>query len=393
MLDAGCRSKHSLLPSRSVSSIQPSSIDHPAPVHHLYVHIPFCHRICPYCSFHKHTPGGTDMVAFVDALLKELEKQPLKPRTIFFGGGTPTMLSDTHLERLLHGLRQRVDISELQEFTFEANPRNITPSKAALMRSHGVTRISLGIQAWDDATLKTLGRDHARADAEETWLVLKSAGFPSLNLDLMFSIPGQTIETWRQTLEHSISLKPDHISAYNLNFEEDTDFFRRLTTGEFRLDEDRDADFFNLAIDMLEAGGFDHYEISNYARPGHRSIHNEAYWLGADYLGIGPGAFSTVNGRRWHNVKDTPRYMAMTLAGEDTATEIEDLTPDQRRTERFGLELRTARGMPLSLITPESRKMLDTLRDQGLLIYDEHHVRLTRAGKPLVDPVAVALMG
>ncbi|WP_395740825.1 radical SAM family heme chaperone HemW [Prosthecobacter sp.] len=362
-------------------------------MNHLYVHIPFCHRICPYCSFHKHTPGGTDMVAFVDALLKEVAKQPLKPQTIFFGGGTPTMLSDTHLERLLSGLRQRVDMSQVAEFTMEANPRNIIASKAAMMREMGVTRVSLGIQAWDDATLKTLGRDHLRAEAEETWRVLKSIGFPSLSLDLMFSIPGQSVETWRHTLEHSLSLQPDHISAYNLNYEEDTDFFRRLQAGEYRQDENQDADFFSLAIDLLEAGGFEHYEISNYARPGHRSVHNEAYWLGADYLGIGPGAFSTVNGRRWHNVKDTPRYMAMTLAGEDTATEIEEITPDKRRTERFGLELRTARGLPLNLILPESRKMLDVLRDQGLLNYDEHHVRLTRAGKPLVDPVAVALMG
>ncbi len=362
-------------------------------MNHLYVHIPFCHRICPYCSFHKHTPGGTDMVAFVDALLKEAEKQPIKPRTVFFGGGTPTMLSDVHLERLLRGLQERVDMSEVAEFTMEANPRTVTASKAMLMRELGVTRVSLGIQAWDEATLKTLGRDHSPAEAEETWQALKEAKFPSLNLDLMFSIPGQSLETWRSTLEHSLSLKPDHISAYNLNYEEDTDFFRRLRAGEFREDEGRDADFFNLGIDLLEAGGFEHYEISNYAKPGHRSVHNESYWLGADYLGIGPGAFSTIGGQRWHNVKDTPRYMAMTLAGENTAVEVEALTPDQRRTERFGLELRTARGLPLDLITPDSHRMLDTLRDQGLLDFDDQFVRLTRAGKPLVDPIAVALMG
>jgi len=363
------------------------------PVHHLYVHIPFCHRICPYCSFHKHTPGGTDMVAFVDAVLKEMEKQPLKPKTIFFGGGTPTMLSDVHLERLMRGLRERVDMAEVVEFTMEANPRTVTTSKAALMRELGVTRVSLGIQAWDEATLKTLGRDHSPAEAEETWQALKEAKFPSLNLDLMFSIPGQSLETWRKTLEHSISLKPDHISAYNLNYEEDTDFFRRLRAGEFREDKSRDADFFNLGIDLLEAGGFEHYEISNYAKPGHRSVHNESYWLGEDYLGIGPGAFSTMGNRRWHNVKDTPRYMAMTLAGEDTTTEVEELTLEQRRTERFGLELRTARGLPLEMIAPESRRMLETLRDQGLLSFDAERVWLTRAGKPLVDPVAVALMG
>lgn len=359
---------------------------------HLYVHIPFCHRICPYCSFHKHTPGGTDMTAFVDALLKEMEKRPLRPQTVFFGGGTPTMLSETHLERLLRGMRERVDLSEVVEFTMEANPRNITASKAAMLRELGVTRISLGVQAWDEATLKTLGRDHSPAEAEVTWRLLRETGFPSLNLDLMFSIPGQSLEVWRGTLENALMARPDHISAYNLNYEEDTEFFRRLKTGEFREDEGRDADFFNLGIDMLEAGGFEHYEISNYAKPGHRSVHNEAYWLGEDYLGIGPGAFSTIGGKRWHNVKDTPRYIEMTLAGEDTAREIEELTPEHRRTERFGLELRTARGLPMDLITSDSRKMLETLREQGLLECDEQFVRLTRAGKPLVDPIAVALM-
>lgn len=332
------------------------------------------------------------MAAFVDALLMEMEGQPLKPKTIFFGGGTPTMLSETHMERLLRGLRERVDVSEVAEFTMEANPRNITASKAAMMHDLGVTRISLGVQAWDEVTLKTLGRDHSPSEAEATWRVLHDAKFPSLNLDLMFSIPGQSLETWRSTLEYTMALCPDHISAYNLNYEEDTDFFQRLKSGEFRLDEGRDADFFNLAIDMIEAGGLEHYEISNYARPGHRSLHNEAYWLGEDYLGIGPGAFSTVEDKRWHNVKDTPRYIAMTLSGESTKRDVEELTPEQRRTERFGLELRTARGLPVELISPESRKMLETLSGQGLLTFDEQFVRLTRAGKPLVDPIAVALM-
>lgn len=333
------------------------------------------------------------MTAFVDALLKEVEKQPLKPKTIFFGGGTPTMLSDTHLERLLRGLRERLDLSDLVEFTMEANPRTVTPSKAAIMRELAVTRVSLGIQAWDANTLKTLGRDHSPDEAEQTWQVLREANFPSLSLDLMFSIPGQELETWRQTLEHSLFLKPDHISAYNLNYEEDTDFFRRLRKGEFQTDESRDADFFHLAIDLLEAAGFEHYEISNYAKAGHRSVHNEAYWLGADYLGIGPGAFSTMAGRRWKNLPDTDRYIALTLAGESTVTDMEELTAEDRRTERFGLELRTRRGLPLDLITSDQRRMLDTLRDQGLLEYDESFVRLTRTGKTLVDPIAVALMG
>lgn len=362
-------------------------------MHHLYVHIPFCHRICPYCSFHKHTPGGTDMVRFVDALLKEAEGRAWQPRTIFFGGGTPTMLSDTHLERLLRGLRERVDFSGVTEFTVEANPRTVTESKAVLMRELGVTRISLGVQAWDEATLRTLGRDHAPAEAEETWEVLRAAAFPSLSLDLMFSVPGQSIDAWRATVEKTLSLRPDHISAYNLNYEEDTDFFRRLQKGEFQADEGRDAAFFDLAADCLEGGGFEHYEISNYARPGHRSAHNEAYWLGADYAGIGPGAFSTLEGRRWKNAADTDRYIELTLAGESTVTDLEHLSDENRRTERFGLELRTARGLPVELIHGDARRMLDTLAAQGLLRIENGHVRLNRAGKALVDPIAVALMG
>lgn len=333
------------------------------------------------------------MNAFVDALLKEAEGRGWQPRTIFFGGGTPTMLSDTHLERLLSGLRERVSFDQLVEFTLEANPRTVTPSKAALMRALGVTRVSLGIQSWDETTLKTLGRDHSPAEAEETWQVLRGAQFPSLNLDLMFSIPGQSVETWRSTLERSLALQPDHISAYNLNYEEDTDFFRRLKSGEFRTDDGKDADFFSLGMDLLEGGGFEHYEISNYARPGHRSRHNEAYWMGADYVGIGPGAFSTMEGRRWKNVADTGRYIAMTLRGENTETDVEALTDEQRRTERFGLELRTARGLPLEVVPDESRRMLETLSEQGLLVVDGVYVTLTRAGKPLVDPIAVALMG
>lgn len=359
---------------------------------HLYVHIPFCHRICPYCSFHKHTPGSTDIAAFVDALLKEATGHDWQPRTVFFGGGTPTMLSDTHLDRLLRGLRDRIDLSQVTEYTLEANPRTITASKAALMREHGVTRVSLGVQAWDQPTLHTLGRDHTPAEAEETWQLLRAADFPSLSLDVMFSIPGQKIETWRETLEKSLQLAPDHLSAYNLNFEEDTDFFRRLQKGEYRTDEDRDATFFALAADLLESRGYEHYEISNYALPGHRSQHNEAYWLGADYAGIGPGAFSTLAGRRWKNIADTDLYIARTLAGESTVTDLEELTPENRRTERFGLELRTARGLPQHLITPQARTMLETLRDQGLLLITDDHIRLTRAGKPLVDPIAVALM-
>jgi oxygen-independent coproporphyrinogen III oxidase len=364
-----------------------------AQVRHLYVHIPFCHRICPYCSFHKHTPGGTDMAAFVNAVLAEAARHELRPETIFFGGGTPTMLSETHLETLLRGLHERVEMAGVKEFTVEANPRNIPASKAALLRELGVTRISLGVQAWDAETLRTLGRDHTPEQALEVWEVLRASGFQSLSLDVMFSIPGQTLEAWQHTLETSLRLRPDHLSAYNLNYEEDTEFLRRLRAGVYAEDAERDASFFELGMDLLGAAGFEHYEISNHAQPGHRSLHNEAYWLGHDYLGLGPGAFSTVQGRRWKNIADTASYITRLQQGESVMCEVEQLTEEQRRTERFGLELRTARGLPLELVHDEQRRMLETLREQGLLEVADGFVRLTRQGKPLVDPVAVALMG
>jgi oxygen-independent coproporphyrinogen III oxidase len=303
-------------------------------VRHLYIHIPFCHRICPYCSFYKHQHGSTDLAAFVEAVLAEARQKAgqLDLETVYFGGGTPTALSETHLQRLLSGLHDILDLSRVTEFTMEANPRTVTPSKAAMMRAAGVDRISLGIQAWDEATLQTLGRDHAPADAEETYHILRAAGFPSVSIDLMFSIPGQPVEAWRHTLEKSISLEPDHLSAYNLNYEEDTEFFERLRRGQYRENEERDAEHFYLALDLLEQAGYEHYEISNYARPGKRSRHNESYWLGEEYAGIGPSAYSTIGGVRWQNVPDTGRYMEMALSGQSPALPGEMLTPDQRRT-------------------------------------------------------------
>lgn len=337
------------------------------------------------------------MAGFVEAVIAEAKREQkhraLDVKTVYLGGGTPTALSEKHMERLLSGLREIFDFSGVTEFTSEVNPRTINASKAAMMRHQGVTRISLGIQAWDEPTLKTLGRDHAPADAEETYRLLRGAGFDSVSLDLMFSIPGQSLEAWRGTVEKTISLQPDHISAYNLNYEEDTEFFQRLRSGRYQEDEGKDAEFFYQALDLLEASGYQHYEISNYAREGYRSIHNESYWMGEEYLGLGPSAYSTIGRQRWQNVADTARYMELIQAGQGTAQPGEELTEDSRRTERFGLELRTVKGLPVDLIQPEQKKMLKTLEEEGLLQVANERIILTREGKPLVDSIAVALMG
>src|SRR6266536_1795566 len=269
-----------------------------SPIRHIYVHIPFCARICPYCAFYKDLLDRSQTWRFCEAILRELDQTRrsfvVSPETIYFGGGTPTALTTAQLEFLLRGFRERLDLSFLEEWTIEANPGSVSMRKAALLRKLGVTRISLGVQSWEDELLKLLGREHNGRQAEESFRSLRAAGFSNINVDLMFGLPGQTIEQWRATLGTTVALQPEHVSAYCLTYEEDTEFFVRHASGEFRQDADGDAEFFDMAMSILENAGYEHYEISNYARPGFSSVHNRAYWLGQDYLGIGPSAVSTV---------------------------------------------------------------------------------------------------
>jgi len=297
----------------AVSAAEPcaNAGDTPAttkPIHHIYVHIPFCARICPYCAFYKDLLDRSQTWRFCEAILRELElyqggaisgsprqlesRRSLLPSTIYFGGGTPTALTTAQLEFLLEGFRQRLDLSSLEEWTMEANPGSVSARKATLLRRLGVTRISLGVQSWDNELLRVLGREHSADQAAQSFHLLRAAGFTNINVDLMFGLPGQTIEQWRLTLENTIALQPDHISAYSLTYEEDTEFFLRHASGEFRKDADTDAEHFEMAMSILENAGYEHYEISNYARPGFSSVHNRAYWLGRNYLGIGPSAVS-----------------------------------------------------------------------------------------------------
>ena len=358
---------------------------------HVYIHIPFCHRICPYCSFYKHKPGGTDMGAFVDAILREIEFQSTRheivPRTIYLGGGTPSMLSTQHLSSLLAGIAARLDLSQLEEWDLEANPMTFGKEKAAAMRDHGVTRVSLGVQAMDDRTLETLGRDHSPDGAAQAFDILREAELPSVNVDLMFAIPGQSLDVWRDCLTSIVGFEPDHISCYNLTYEEDTEFFEKLEAGTYHQDHDDDASFFTAAMDGLGAAGFEHYEISNYARPGFKSVHNRAYWAGKDYLGIGPGAVSTVEGQRWKNRPDTARYLVTDPA--DLPTEQEVIDAEAFRNERIALQLRTADGLPKALLTEEMiEQKVPTLIGEQLLHEDRHTIFLTRRGKLVADSVA-----
>jgi len=364
-------------------------------IRHLYVHIPFCHRICPYCSFYKHKPGGTDMGEFVAAILRELDfhrkNTPIEPHTIYFGGGTPSLFSTKHLTQLLDGIAERLNLRQLQEWDLEANPATFGLEKAIAMRESGVTRVSLGVQSLDPATLKTLGRDHSPEQAIDAYQTLREAQLPSVNIDLMFAIPGQSLQTWIDTLRSAANLKSDHVSCYNLTYEEDTEFFEKLQSGRYSQDHDDDASFFTEAMSILGAEGFEHYEISNYAQPGHHSKHNRAYWAGSDYLGLGPGAVSTVAGQRWKNLPDTAAYINADPA--KLPTEQEPIDTEAFRNERIALQLRTATGLEKEHLTKEMLdEKLPILVGEGLVDDRGSNIALTQKGKLVADSVATYLV-
>src|ERR1700682_3003657 len=308
-----------------------------APITHLYVHIPFCARICPYCAFYKERADSSQTQRFCEALLCEVNERRTRlsvaPETIFIGGGAPTALTTAQLRYLLGGVRDRVDLSAMREWTVEANPGSVSPRKAELLRSLGANRISLGVQSWDDELLKLLGREHNAAQAEASFHLLREAGFTNLNIDLMFGLPGQTLAQWEETLRKTIALGPEHISTYCLTYEEDTEFFARQQRGEFREDSDSDARFLESAMQLLERAGFEHYEISNYARTGYASLHNRAYWAGEDYVGLGPSAFSTIGEERWQNVPDYRGYAERVLSNQSPIGSREHLSSEMRRRE------------------------------------------------------------
>ena len=364
-------------------------------IRHIYVHIPFCARICPYCAFYKTKPDVVQSGRFCTALLRELESSAgmfqLQPETIYVGGGTPTALSTIQLRDLLSGFRDRLDLSELREWTVEANPGSVSVAKAAALRDLGVTRISLGVQAWQDNLLNTLGREHNAQQAEVSYRILREVDFPSVNIDLMFGIPGQTLSDWEATLARTIALRPNHISAYCLTYEEDTDYFLRHASGEYLQDESADAQFFTTAIRSLTSAGYVHYETSNHAQPGHESLHNRGYWQGADYLGIGPSAFSTVDFKRWQNVPDYRAYADRVLTGDSPIESHEQLTEAIKRSERIALSLRTRDGVPADYLNawPDERREFIEL---GLLYDRGSHLVLTEKGKLLVDSVAEAFV-
>lgn len=330
---------------------------------------------------------------FIPALKRELEWAcdhfDLQPETIYFGGGTPSALSVKQLEELFDQWPWRAE--QVSEFTMECNPETITKPKAQLLKEVGVNRISLGVQAFDDVSLKLLGRKHNKACVERTVDVLRQVGMENINFDLMFALPGQELKVWRQSLQAALALHPQHISCYNLDYEEDTKFFEKFKKGEFSIDENQQRAFFGEAEALLHEHGFEHYEISNYARKNFHSQHNLACWRGADYIGLGPSACSTVGLQRWKNISNTSLYAASWNEKGTGLFESEQLTKQLKTQERIILGLRTREGISRDLCADKTGTIAD-LNDAGLIDMNHSRLSLTTAGRLVADSITELLI-
>lgn len=366
-----------------------------APPRACYLHVPFCAHRCGYCNFA--VIAGRDDLAepLVAALATEMSAlgQPFPVDTAYIGGGTPTQLSLRLLDRLCETLLQWHPLASRYEWTVEANPADVDRQKIDCLRGAGVTRISLGAQSFHPDKLRRLERDHQPADVIAAFEQIRDAGM-QVALDLMFAAPQETLTDWEADLRTAISLAPEHISTYGLTYEHGTQFWNRRQRGELvETDEELSRTMYLTAIDMLQAAGWEHYEVSNYAQPGSRSRHNETYWAGREYFAAGPGAARYVAGVRETNHRSTTTYLKRIERGESPVAEREHLDVEARARERLVLGLRRLDGVDRQTYLAATGIELDALCgkelaafvDQGLLIDDGGRVRLSREGLLVSD--------
>jgi putative oxygen-independent coproporphyrinogen III oxidase len=359
-------------------------------VEHLYVHVPFCAAKCNYCAFYSEASSTEKMKDYVDALVLELGRfaPQLESKTIFFGGGTPSLLPAPLMRRVLEAVGEVRPPGAPIEWTIECNPSTVSTEKAKLFREFGVSRISLGVQALDDELLDVIGRVHSVKAAVESYEKLRKAGFDNINLDLMFGLPGQTLDHWRNTLRRTIDLQPEHISTYCLILEEDTHFWSLLEKGLIKPDEEEELAMYETAIEVLSAAGYRQYEISNFARPNRQCSHNIAYWEGKDYIGLGPSACSTVGNCRWQNVADIDGYVKA-ISGQGSAVSYEEsLTPELRAAERAAFGMRMNAGVPAELVRGRWDKEISELLSAELVQWRKGRLQPTKRGILFADAVA-----
>lgn len=367
-----------------------------------YVHVPFCRHRCGYCNFTL-VAGRDDLIdAYLTAIERELSwlAEPRELDTLFFGGGTPTHLPPDRLDRLLTIVRRQFSLAQGHEFSVEANPLDMTPERIAILAKHDVTRVSLGVQSIDDAKLTILERDHREDDVLVAIQRCRRA-FPSVAIDLIFGVPGESRDTWRRDLEFAASQPLDHVSTYGLTFEQGTSYWSRRRRGELSsMAEELEADAYETAIDRLVAAGFSHYEVSNFARPGHRCRHNENYWIGGEYYAAGPGAARFVAGRREVNHRSTTTYLRRVLSNQSPTADAEELAPEDAARERLVFALRRLEGIDADVLAAATGydverlggSALETFVARGLLEWNGRTLRLTRAGLLVSDALWPAFL-
>ena len=362
-----------------------------------YVHIPFCTQICYYCDFSKVFIKNQPVDSYLEHLLEEFQSYDIqKLRTLYIGGGTPTALSASQLEVLLKGLTKNLDLSVLEELTIEANPGDLDADKIAVLKNSAVNRVSLGVQTFDDKMLKKIGRSHLEKDIYENIDRLKLAGFDNISIDLIYALPGQTMEQVKENVAKAIGLDIPHMSLYSLILENHTVFMNRMRRGKLPLPkEELEAEMFEYIIAELERAGFEHYEISNFSKPSFESRHNLMYWDNAEYYGIGAGASGYVNGVRYKNHGPIRHYLSAVEEGNARITE-EHLSQKEQMEEEMFLGLRKKSGVSMARFEEKFGRSFDGLYgeivkdlvQQGLMQIEGDRVRMTKRGLFLGDTVA-----
>ena len=372
-----------------------------APPLGLYVHVPFCASTCDFCAFYQTTPTAEGVGGFLDGIAEEarLVEWPRPVTTVFWGGGTPGLLAPAQIERLGATVRARFT-GEPQEWTVELAPASVTTERLAAFKAIGVTRISLGVQSFSPTLLEGLGRQHTREQIYRAHERIRAANFPSVNLDLMFALPGQDEATWREDIQAAVALAPDHLSTYCLTFEEDTALWVKLSQGKVKLDAEREAQLYESTWAQLAELGYGQYEVSNFARPGHACRHNLNTWHMHEWIGLGPSAASQHAGWRVANVADLTQWRAQVARGERLTEDRVALTPALLAEDALvfglrmnaGVDLATWRGRAPAAPWTDVEALLDRLAIEGLAEREGTVIRLTNRGRLLADTVGAEIM-
>lgn len=375
----------------------------------IYIHIPFCRSRCSYCDFATGIYEGTLAERYVEALSKEIFSWPeiMSPAaidTIYFGGGTPSLLSASQVEVILAAIRSRFTIqaeSKL-EVTMEMNPGTVTPALLQDFHRLGINRASFGAQTFDDRELARLGRSHTSQDTRQTFHYLRDAGFDNVSFDLIAGLPGQTLDGWQRNLDEALALRPEHLSFYLLEVHEGTPLAEHIRRGlQPQPDDDMATQMYELMLDCAGPAGYEHYEISNLCKPGFESRHNTKYWTGAPYYGFGCSSHSYDGGfRRWSNERDVARYTDLIQRGASAVVEQVELSKNQARAEALFLGMRMMQGVDLKRhhfqfgtdVRDSHHLELERFREAGLIEYDGDLIKLTRSGTLLSNEVFAAFV-